>query len=100
VAACLTVLSYMATAVISASEAMHYVHTLLHTLPIVYATIGLLAVFMILSIVGITESARVAIVIFVFHLASLSFSNDYGVILSDHPGNRFGRSKPVPGLEL
>ena len=28
VAACLTILSYMATAVISASEAMHYLHTL------------------------------------------------------------------------
>ncbi|MDA3898546.1 MAG: APC family permease [Desulfobacteraceae bacterium] len=73
VAACLTILSYMATAVISASEAMHYVHTLLHTLPIVYATIGLLSVFMILSIIGITESARVAVIIFIFHLASLTF---------------------------
>ena len=29
VAACLTILSYMATAVISASEAMHYAHTLM-----------------------------------------------------------------------
>ena len=73
VAACLTILSYMATAVISASEAMHYVHTLWQTLPIVYATIGVLAIFMILSIAGITESARVAVIIFIFHLASLSF---------------------------
>jgi amino acid transporter len=79
VAACLTILSYMATAVISASEAMHYVHTLWQTLPIVYATIGLLAVFMFLSIIGITESARVAIVIFIFHLASLTFLMLMGV---------------------
>ena len=80
VAACLTILSYMATAVISASEAVQYVHTLWHTLPIVYATIGLLSVFMVLSIAGITESARVAFVIFIFHLASLSFLILMGLI--------------------
>ena len=64
VAACLTILSYMATAVISASEAMHYAHALWSALPVIAATIGLLAVFMCLTIIGITESSRVAIVIF------------------------------------
>src|SRR5665811_2251482 len=38
-AATLTLLSYMATAVISANEAIHYVHTLLDSLPIIIATI-------------------------------------------------------------
>ncbi len=33
VAACLTILSYMATAVISASEAMHYAHAMWSPLP-------------------------------------------------------------------
>ena len=33
VAACLTILSYMATAVISASEAMHYLHESVNSLP-------------------------------------------------------------------
>ena len=80
VAACLTILSYMATAVISASEAMHYAHTLWQPLPVVYATIGLLSVFMILSIIGIMESSRVAIVIFIFHLVSLSFLILMGII--------------------
>jgi len=70
-AACLTLLSYMATAVISASEAMHYVHSLWHALPVIPATIGLLAVFMMLTIIGIGESARVAVVIFVTHIATL-----------------------------
>ncbi len=72
VAACLTILSYMATAVISASEAMHYVHTVWVGLPVISATIGLLAVFMVLTIIGITESAAVAVVIFIFHLSTLT----------------------------
>jgi amino acid transporter len=71
-AACLTLLSYMATAVISANEAMHYVHVLLDSWPVIPATIGLLAFFMILSIIGIRESSRVAIAIFVIHLSTLS----------------------------
>ncbi len=70
-AATLTLLSYMATAVISANEAMHYAHNIFHNLPIMVATIGLLAIFMGLSIIGIGESAKVAIFIFVFHLSSL-----------------------------
>ncbi|MCA9295587.1 MAG: APC family permease, partial [Phycisphaerales bacterium] len=72
VAACLTILSYMATAVISSNEAMHYLHGLWHTLPIIWATIGLLAFFMVLTIIGITESSKVAIVIFVVHLGSMA----------------------------
>lgn len=70
-AATLTLLSYMATAVISANEAMHYLHDLISSLPIILATIGLLALFATLTIMGITESARVAIGIFLFHLTSL-----------------------------
>jgi amino acid transporter len=72
VAACLTILSYMATAVISANEASHYAHRLWEGLPVIAATIGLLALFMVLSILGITESAVVAIVIFLTHLATLT----------------------------
>jgi amino acid transporter len=70
-AAALTLLSYMATAVISANEAMHYTHTLFQSLPIIASTIVLLAVFMGLAIIGIGESSKVAIVIFIFHLFSL-----------------------------
>jgi len=72
VAACLTVLSYMATAVISALEGMHYVHNLWHGLNIPAATVALLAFFMVLTIVGITESAAVAIGIFITHLTTLT----------------------------
>ena len=72
IAACLTILSYMATAVISASEAMHYAHSLWHGMHVIGATIGLLGLFMVLSILGITESAIVAIGIFLFHLVTLT----------------------------
>lgn len=71
-AACLTLLSYMATAVISASEAMHYVHHLWAAFPIIYATIGLLALFMGLTIMGIGESSIVAIIIFITHISTLT----------------------------
>ncbi len=71
-AACLTILSYMATAVISASEAMHYLHTLWHGLPIIGATLGLLGLFLALTILGISESAKVAVAIFIVHLTSLT----------------------------
>ncbi|MCB0601000.1 MAG: APC family permease [Saprospiraceae bacterium] len=71
-AATLTLLSYMATAVISASEAMHYVHSIWHGFPVIIATIVLLALFMGLTILGIGESSKVAIGIFVFHLFSLT----------------------------
>ena len=71
-AACLTLLSYMATAVISGLEAMHYLHHLWHGLATIPATIVLLAFFMALTIIGIGESAKVAVGIFVFHLSCLS----------------------------
>jgi amino acid transporter len=71
-AACLTLLSYMATAVISGLEAMHYLKHLWHGLPAIPATVLLLAFFMGLTIIGIGESALVAIGIFTLHLSSLS----------------------------
>ena len=49
-AACLTILSYMATAVISASEAMHYLHSLIHALPVITATLIVLTFFLLLSV--------------------------------------------------
>lgn len=73
IAACLTILSYMATAVISASEAMHYLHSLVKQVPVFWATVGVLAFFMLLVINGIRESSGVAIFIFVVHLFAMFF---------------------------
>lgn len=72
VAACLTILSYMATAVISASEAMHYLHTLIPSIRVIIATVIVLTIFLMLTISGISESAIVATVIFIFHLSSMA----------------------------
>ncbi|MFZ0429760.1 MAG: APC family permease [Acidobacteriota bacterium] len=71
-AACLTLLSYMATAVISASEAMHYARTFWTSMPVIGATVCLLAIFMALTILGIGESSKVAVAIFVTHLGTLT----------------------------
>lgn len=70
-AATLTLLSYMATAVISASEAMHYLCDIVPGLPVIIATILLLTIFLGISIMGIGESAFVAQIIFIFHMVSL-----------------------------
>ena len=85
-AATLTILSYMATAVISANEAMHYLHHLIPSMPIITATICLLSVFAILSIIGITESAKVAIGIFGFHLLSLAVLSGFIILFLFHNG--------------
>jgi amino acid transporter len=71
-AACLTILSYMATAVISAYEGMHYFRDIVHVLPLIPATIILLLIFMMLAIIGIGESAVVAVIIFITHIVSLT----------------------------
>lgn len=85
-AATLTLLSYMATAVISGEEAMHYLSKIVHFLhndtpapiSIIFPTyvelaaVLLLSAFAMLVINGISESAIVAIVIFLFHLTSMA----------------------------
>ena len=70
-AACLTILSYMATAVLSASEAMHYLHSVFPFIPVISATMAILTIFLFLTIGGISESATVSIVIFIIHLCVL-----------------------------
>ncbi|WP_159467014.1 APC family permease [Dyadobacter sp. 3J3] len=71
IAACLTILSYMATAVISASEAMHYLHGILPSLPVMLATGGLITAFLFLVMSGISESSIVAVVIFILHIVAM-----------------------------
>lgn len=71
-AATLTILSYIATAVISANEAIHYLHTVFSIIPIVEGTLLLLAVFAGLSILGVSESATVALGIFIINIVTLS----------------------------
>lgn len=50
---------------------MHYAHNLWHGLNVFWATIILLGIFAILNLIGISESAIVALFLFVFHIATL-----------------------------
>ncbi len=66
-----TILSYIATAVISGESAMQYLNSLV-TIPVIPLTIGLLGLFAVLVISGIKDSAKVAFAIFSFHVLVLS----------------------------
>ncbi|QJW91240.1 APC family permease [Spirosoma taeanense] len=70
-AACLTILSYVATCVISANEAIHYAASFAFHLPIILGTIGLIFLFFLLNLLGLKESSKAAVVIFIIHLTTL-----------------------------
>lgn len=72
VAASLAILSYIATGVVSGTSACNYLASQIPSLPIVPATIGLLFFFAVLSLIGITESALVALAIFIAHSITLA----------------------------
>jgi len=117
IAASLTLLSYMATAVISANEAIHYLfrlqpihHYLVENLQlsdeqynnvVIAFTIVLLAAFAGLAIMGIKESSKVAIAIFIFHLSVMTAlilsliiyiaNHGWAIFLENwHSPNRYG----------
>jgi amino acid transporter len=97
-AACLTILSYMATAVLSASEAMHYLHSVFPVFPVIVATMVLLTIFLFLTIGGISESANVSIVIFITHLivlAVLVCSGIYYIIMNGLDTFNFNFHSPL-----
>jgi len=71
-AACMTILSYIATAVISSKTAVEYLHSISPTFGVIEGTITVLGVFAVLAIIGITESAVVALTIFIFHMSTLT----------------------------
>ena len=77
-AACLTLLSYIATAVISANEGMNYAQNIIPALDPIWATVGVLGFFAVLNIIGMTESAVVALVIFVIHITTLTVLAIFG----------------------
>ena len=84
IAACLSVISYIATAVVSAESAVLYVALLFPNSGIADpqtnacgylcqgSTIGVLGAFAALNLLGISESANVAAVMFVVHVIALT----------------------------
>ncbi|RLN60474.1 hypothetical protein BBJ29_005917 [Phytophthora kernoviae] len=71
VAACLSILSYVATGVVSATSGVSYLATQVD-IPIVGCTVALLFIFALLATLGITDSSRVALAIFLHHIVVLS----------------------------
>ena len=103
IAACLTILSYMVTAVISASEAMQYLHSFMASINVIMATVILLTLFLLLVIMGITESAVVATVIFILHLSTMVFlilSGGWFVMQNGMSIASANFHAPVPGGSL
>lgn len=71
VAGVMTILSYVATSVISAKTAAEYLHTVVLNLPVLLVTAVIIVFFAGLVIAGVKDSAKVAMGIFAFHLMTL-----------------------------
>lgn len=70
-AACCSLISYSATAVVSAASCTSYAATAFGDFPQQPATIALLVAFAALVIIGVKDSANVALAIFCFHITTL-----------------------------
>ncbi|KAG6955069.1 hypothetical protein JG688_00012057 [Phytophthora aleatoria] len=78
VAATLGIISYLATGVVSGTSALRYLDTQVDV-SVVPGTVALLFVFAILSIIGIAESATVALVIFIAHVTTLTLLSGFSL---------------------
>ncbi len=83
-----TILSYIATAVISGTSAIDYLDSLIH-IPVIPVTIGLLFLFALLVISGIKDSAKVAFSIFAFHVVTLTVFVGLGIFYTVHGGHSY-----------
>ncbi|CEG46849.1 amino acid-polyamine-organocation family [Plasmopara halstedii] len=66
-----SMLSYLSTAVVNAISAINYVNESLVNIPVMSCTVALLIVFALLCLLGIAESAFVALIFFAFHTFTL-----------------------------
>lgn len=80
VAGVMTILSYVATSVISAKTASEYLHTIFPVVPVMYTTAGIIIAFAILVILGMKDSARVAAGIFGMHMFTLLLLVSLGLL--------------------
>lgn len=79
IAGVMTILSYVATSVISAKTASEYLHTVITNLPVLVVTAIIIIFFAGLVIAGVKDSAKVAMAIFIFHLFTLTVFVTLGV---------------------
>ncbi|GLE06037.1 hypothetical protein PINS_up015248 [Pythium insidiosum] len=78
-AATLGIISYLATGVVSGTSAMQYLNTQVEV-PVVLGTVSLLFGFAMLCIIGIAESSTVALVIFAFHVLTLTMLSAFSIV--------------------
>ena len=72
VAACLSLLSYMATGVVSAASAISYLQYIVPAIPLNVGVIIVLGTFAALTLWGIKDSSNVAYTILVFHMSTIA----------------------------
>ncbi|MBP7768357.1 APC family permease [Candidatus Woesebacteria bacterium] len=82
----MTVLSYMATTVISAKTAVEYLHSVVTQLPVLPTTVIIIAAFAVLTIAGVKDSAKVAMAIFAFHIFTLLLFVSVGLLTMFNTG--------------
>jgi amino acid transporter len=80
IAGVMTVLSYIATSVISAKTASEYIHTVFAGVPVIPLTIAIIFFFAVLTAVGVKDSAKVAKFIFALNLFTLTLFISVGII--------------------
>ncbi len=80
IAGVMTVLSYVATSVISAKTASAYLQTVLTGVPVLPLTAVIIIFFAGLTIMGVKDSAKVAQGIFGIHLLTMFLVISYGII--------------------
>ncbi|KAI9992687.1 hypothetical protein PInf_014554 [Phytophthora infestans] len=83
VAATLGIISYLATGVVSGTSALRYLDTQVDV-SVVPGTVALLFVFAMLSIIGIAESATVALIIFIAHVFTLTLLSGFSLYYAVH----------------
>lgn len=82
----MTVLSYVATSVISAKTASEYLHTILPSVPVLGLTMAIIIGFAILTSLGVKDSSKVAITIFLVHVFTLTLFIGMGLLLFFNDG--------------
>ncbi|KAI9984847.1 hypothetical protein PInf_006377 [Phytophthora infestans] len=98
ICAVFSMLSYLSTAVVNGVSAMNYVNESLVEIPVMGCTILLLVVFALLCLMGIAESAFVALILFVFHTFTLTLLGIFSLVyVAQHPSifvDNMGTSLP------
>jgi amino acid transporter len=93
IAATFGIITYLATGVASGTTAISYLNTQVSiddddggVIPVVFGTICLFFVVAILPCIGIKESGKIALIIFIFHVLTLSILAFYSMIYAfQHP---------------